>query len=261
MYKRFAGSNDGVVNAKRPVSYAGLGDFERERKSENGDYKFLMNGLTSSEKQQRSSNKNSDSHSANDFIRCGSVRGVRNGVRRTIGQLLLQCQWTKNYEEEDRGKVVVYMTSLGVVRRTWERCRSAVAILEDHLVDFERRDLGLSRQLKDEFQNRVGNDPHLGDLPAVFVDGRYFGGVDVLEKWSECGLLKHFLEPYKRASNRRSLCQKCYGFRYYPCTTCRGSKKSPTVISPQIDIPRLKCTRCDYGGLVACNECKDGYTD
>jgi len=246
MYKR-----ENFANGKRPLSFAGLSEKEI---SENMDYRFFTNEKSSGEKRRVA-----DHYEDRTFIRCGSVRGVRNGVKRTIGQLLLQCQWTKNYEEEDRGKVVIYMTSLGVVRRTWERCRQAVAILENHMVKFERRDLGFNPQLKNEFQNRLGNDPVLCDLPAIFVDGRYFGGVDVLEKWSECGLLKPFLEPYKRSSNQRSLCQKCYGFCYYPCTACRGSKKSPTVINCQIDSPRLKCTRCDYGGLVPCNECKDGY--
>lgn len=193
MLKR-ASLSEHFGSSRRPLSFSGLSETAQVSET---DYNFLMNEFSSTDKRLI---KIPDYYSYNDertFIRCGSVRGVRNGVKKTIGQLLLQCQWTvapppppfssappplsgsshfqRNYEEEDRGKVVIYLTSLGVVRRTWERCRQAVAILDNHLVEFERRDLGFSPQLKLEFQNRVGNDPELWDLPAIFVDGRYFG--------------------------------------------------------------------------------------
>jgi len=250
-------ANEKIFNGKRSLSVMEIGEFEKID-DENRDYRFSI--------QEKQLIKMPDSYTYDEersFIRCGSVRGVRNGVKRTIGQLLLQGQWTKNYEEEDKGKVIIYMTSLGIVRRTWERCRQAVALLDNHMIEFERRDLGFSRHLRSEFQNRLhgSNDSKCTDLPAIFVDGQYFGDLETLEKWSECGLLKRFLEPYKRTKNHRSLCQKCYGFCYYPCPTCRGSKKSPKIIdSSQIHNPRLKCTKCDFGGLVPCYDCKDGYT-
>jgi glutaredoxin domain-containing cysteine-rich protein 1 len=189
------------------------------------------------------------------FLRRGSVRGVKDGVKATIEHLKLQSQWKKNYEELDRGKVVIYITSLGIVRSTWDRCRHAIAILENHRINYERRDLTMCSKYVDELKNRSGQN--FIDLPKIYINGSFFGGVDKLEQWSEVGELKRLLEPYKRTSGV-SLCPTCYGFRFLPCTTCRGGKKSAVYcVSDELTI-QLRCAQCDSCGLVPCSECSNG---
>lgn len=68
---------------------------------------------------------------------------------------------------------MLYMSSLRVVRRTWEKSRKAVIILEQNQVRFERRDLSIQTALIEEFKNRTGFDS--SDLPQLFIDGDYFG--------------------------------------------------------------------------------------
>ena len=49
------------------------------------------------------------------------------------------------------------------------------------------------------------------------------------------------------------VCTKCGGFGMLPCPACGGSKKSGRRHSSNSII--LRCTFCDQGGLVRCDQC------
>ena len=49
-----------------------------------------------------------------------------------------------------------------------------------------------------------------------------------------------------------STCSKCGGYGMYPCTVCEGSRRSYTNYHGAVI---LRCTHCDKGGLMVCDEC------
>ena len=55
----------------------------------------------------------------------------------------------------------------------------------------------------------------------------------------------------------RSSCDKCGGYRFLPCTSCHGSKKSLHRNEFTEEFCALRCMQCDENGLVRCVECID----
>ncbi|GLG93354.1 Glutaredoxin domain-containing cysteine-rich protein CG31559 [Gryllus bimaculatus] len=58
----------------------------------------------------------------------GTVRGVKNRVRAGIATFLHYPD-TKNYKEKEAGKVVLYVTTMGIVRHTFQECLKVKKIL------------------------------------------------------------------------------------------------------------------------------------
>ncbi|KAG8236880.1 hypothetical protein J437_LFUL016436 [Ladona fulva] len=84
------------------------------------------------------------------------------------------------YRDKERGKVVLYTTSMGVVRRTFHKCLRVKQILRTLLVPFEERDASTSTAIREEIQRRLGsyNDSSHSSsppLPQLFVEGQYVG--------------------------------------------------------------------------------------
>ncbi|XP_015122547.1 glutaredoxin domain-containing cysteine-rich protein CG31559, partial [Diachasma alloeum] len=102
----------------------------------------------------------------------GTVRGVKNRVRAGIATFL-QNPSSKNYKQKDAGKVVVYTTSMRVVRKTTIACVKMLRILGTHMVQYEERDLFKSRQFQMELKDRVGCDNV--EVPQLFIDGHHVG--------------------------------------------------------------------------------------
>lgn len=75
------------------------------------------------------------------------------------------------------GKIVVYTTSVMVVRDTYEKCLRVNKILQTHVVRYEQRDVSLSRDDHRELIERLG--PNV-DLPQVFADGIHIGVSNLL---------------------------------------------------------------------------------
>ncbi|ROT84130.1 Glutaredoxin domain-containing cysteine-rich protein [Penaeus vannamei] len=159
--------------------------------------------------------------------------------------------------ERERGKVVVYVTTLGIVRDTYERCLRIRKILWTLLVRFEERDVFMARdtqiQLLDRLHARGVTVPH------VFLEGQYLGDAEQIERLNECGELRRLLQPYRRAASA-STCDTCGGFRLLPCTVCNGSKKSVHRNDWTLEFVALKCSSCDESGLVKCQDCAE-YKD
>ncbi|XP_068623239.1 glutaredoxin domain-containing cysteine-rich protein CG31559-like [Battus philenor] len=182
----------------------------------------------------------------------GTIRGVKNRVRAGIATFLQIQSTTKSYKEKDAGKVVVYTTTMGIVRSTYQRCVLVKKILRNLLVKFEERDVFMSMEYQDEIRDRMKSDQIL--VPQLFVDGHHIGDADTVEKLNECGELRKMLKPYK-SPDACNTCQVCGGFRLLPCRICNGSKKSLHRNHFTAEFVALKCMNCDEVGLVRCEAC------
>jgi glutaredoxin domain-containing cysteine-rich protein 1 len=75
--------------------------------------------------------------------------------------------------ERESGKVVLYLTTLGVIRETFNRCVKVRQILRTLLIKVEERDVFMSKENQHELGQRMGS--RMPTLPQVFVDGQYLG--------------------------------------------------------------------------------------
>ncbi|XP_058789359.1 glutaredoxin domain-containing cysteine-rich protein CG31559-like [Phymastichus coffea] len=181
----------------------------------------------------------------------GTVRGVKNRVRAGIATFL-ENPATKNYKAKDAGKVVVYTTTMAIVRETYYRCVMVKQILRTHMVKYEERDMYMSSELQTELKERLGCEAI--QVPQLFIDGQYIGNADKVERLNETGELRLMLKPY-RSLNACNTCQVCGGYRLLPCPICNGSKKSLHRNDFTTEFIALKCMNCDEGGLVRCQHC------
>lgn len=183
----------------------------------------------------------------------GTVRGVKNRVRNGIATFLqMQQSNIKNFKEKDAGKVVLYTTSMGVVRETYAKCANVKQILRTLLIKFEERDVFMSTEYQNEIKNRMQSDDIL--VPQLFVDGQHIGGADQVERLNETGELRQMLKIYKSIGSSFT-CPVCGGYRLLPCPSCKGSKKSVHRNHFTTEFVALKCMNCDEVGLVKCYNC------
>ncbi|KAK8406130.1 hypothetical protein O3P69_007089 [Scylla paramamosain] len=190
-------------------------------------------------------------------------RAVTSHLRTLTAHIRSKCHPTRveqdaYFMERERGKVVVYLTTLGIVRDTYERCLRIRKILWTLLVRFEERDVFMARDTQLQLLDRL-HSSHVS-VPHVFLEGQYLGDAEQIERLNECGELRRLLQPYRRAC-QVSPCDTCGGFRLLPCSVCNGSKKSVHRNDFTLEFVALKCSSCDESGLVRCVECdedKDG---
>ncbi|KJH53023.1 hypothetical protein DICVIV_00708 [Dictyocaulus viviparus] len=184
--------------------------------------------------------------------RHGSVRGRRLHVFNTIRMIRIKNQWQKDYIKEETNKVVVYITSCGILRNVWERCRDTVELLKALKIKAEFRDLNIDPSFGDELADRMRlekKDRKLlyDSLPMVYVNGEYFGNDFTLFQENEQKNLVEILRDFQG----RQDCDSCQGSGYTVCTFCRGGKKAKKTFRVQ-----LRCTRCDRNGIAPCRSCK-----
>jgi glutaredoxin domain-containing cysteine-rich protein 1 len=79
----------------------------------------------------------------------------------------------QSYAEREHGKVVVYTTSMGVVRQTFQRCLQVQRILGTLLINYEERDVSMNRQVQQELKERMNRNRVV--IPQVFVEGQLLG--------------------------------------------------------------------------------------
>ncbi|KAF2361389.1 Glutaredoxin [Trinorchestia longiramus] len=147
----------------------------------------------------------------------------------------------------------MFVTSLGIVRHTFERCQSIRKILWNLMVQFEERDVFMNRDTQLQLLDRLNSK--IVSLPHVFIEGQYLGGADLIEQLNENGELRRLLQPYRVQSPHPSPCDACGGYRMLPCPVCCGSKKSLNRNHFTLEFVALKCCCCDESGLVPCSEC------
>ncbi|KAI3786798.1 hypothetical protein L1987_40779 [Smallanthus sonchifolius] len=146
-------------------------------------------------------------------------------------------------------RVVVYMTSLGAVRPTFDACRAVRSILQGFRVAVDERDLSMDSSFREELQKimSAGGRSNLG-LPRVFIGGRYVGDAEDMRQLNETGELKKLVEGLPAVS--RGVCEGCGDFRFIICSDCNGSRKCYR----EKGVFR-GCTACNKNGLIRCPSC------
>ncbi|KAF3663896.1 putative RNA polymerase II transcriptional coactivator KELP-like [Capsicum annuum] len=145
--------------------------------------------------------------------------------------------------------LVVYTTSLGGVRRTFEDCNKVRLILESHRVVFDERDVSLHGEFRQELKELLGEGED-ASVPRLFVKGRYIGGVEEVVNLNETKRLGRILN-YARVERGpgRLGCEGCGGARFVPCFDCGGSCK---VVNGDA---KERCPQCNENGLIHCPIC------
>ncbi|KAJ8632984.1 hypothetical protein MRB53_026320 [Persea americana] len=143
-------------------------------------------------------------------------------------------------------RIVVYLTSLHVVRRTFEDCRTVQSILRGFRLWIDERDLSMDSGFLEELKSILGKEDLA--LPQVFIGGRYLGGVEEIQNLYETGELKQVLDGFPTA--KPGVCNRCGGLRFVLCGNCNGSRK---YYSEKGGF-RI-CFLCNENGLVRCPSC------
>ncbi|XP_044461454.1 uncharacterized protein At5g39865-like [Mangifera indica] len=145
-------------------------------------------------------------------------------------------------------RIVVYLTSLRGIRRTYEDCYAVRMIFRGFRVWVDERDISMDAAYKKELQSIFGG--RKVDLPQVFIRGKYVGGADVLKSMFETGELARVLEGFPR-QQLGQVCGTCGDVRFVPCDICSGSRK---VFDEDEDM-RKRCLECNENGLIKCPDC------
>ena len=156
---------------------------------------------------------------------------------------------------DSQRKVVLYLTSLRGIRKTFEDCWATKSILHGYGVRIDERDLSLHGGFKEELHASLGS---AGRLPQVFVDGEHLGSAEDVRRLHEAGELSKALEACEMAppsvggkGAALEACSGCGGVRFVPCEECSGSCK---VFLEELDSFR-RCPDCNENGLVRCPLC------
>ncbi|XP_010535358.1 PREDICTED: uncharacterized protein At5g39865 [Tarenaya hassleriana] len=143
--------------------------------------------------------------------------------------------------------VVVYFTSLRVVRTTFEECKAVRSILRGFRVRMDERDLAMDGSFAGELRGIFGEEEEQ-KLPRVFIGGRYVGGGEEVKQLHEMGELKKMVEGM--AGVEAGDCEGCGGQGFVPCDECHGSHK---LYSDKLGF--RTCFSCNENGLIRCPSC------
>ncbi|XP_047320932.1 uncharacterized protein At5g39865 [Impatiens glandulifera] len=139
-------------------------------------------------------------------------------------------------------RIIVYYTSLRVVRTTFDDCKDVLSILRGFRVSIDERDLAMDSKFMDELKGILKRKSSIS-LPRIFIEGRYIGGADEIRHLNEAGELKKCLQAIPPAVG--GVCESCGGFRFILCDECSGSRK---IFSDKTGF--RSCTACNENGLM-----------
>ncbi|KAJ7959855.1 putative Glutaredoxin family protein [Quillaja saponaria] len=143
-------------------------------------------------------------------------------------------------------RIVVYFTSLNVVRSTFYDCKTVRSILRGFRVSIDERDLSMDSRFLTELQGILGQSKLT--LPRVFIGGRYIGGAEEVRQLNETGELKKLIVGLPVVEP--GVCDVCGGHRFILCDDCNGSHKLYTEKAGF-----KTCTTCNENGLIRCSSC------
>ncbi|KAJ6713969.1 GLUTAREDOXIN (GRX) FAMILY PROTEIN [Salix viminalis] len=147
---------------------------------------------------------------------------------------------------EDR--IVVYLTSLRGVRRTYEDCYAVRMIFRGFRVWIDERDVSMDSAYKKELQSVLGEKNV--SLPQVFIKGDHVGGAEVIKQMFETGELVRVLDRFPR-QKPGFVCEGCGDARFVPCGNCSGSRK----LFDEDEGVLKRCLECNENGLIRCPDC------
>ncbi|XP_027334081.1 uncharacterized protein At5g39865 [Abrus precatorius] len=146
-------------------------------------------------------------------------------------------------------RVVVYFTSLRVVRPTFEDCKTVCSILRGFRVALDERDVSMDSGFLSELRRVTGRKTGF-TLPRVFINGRYVGGAEEVRWLHESGELKKLLEGLPAADSHLRSCHVCDDHRFVLCGECSGARK---VYAEKGGFKT--CAACNESGLIRCISC------
>ncbi|RWS25630.1 glutaredoxin domain-containing cysteine-rich protein-like protein [Leptotrombidium deliense] len=171
----------------------------------------------------------------------GSVRGFKHCVRQTITSFYNNFI-SKFVIMRKKKEIFVFYIQL-----QWELYETLLKIVE-------KRDIYVNSEFRNELEQRLKQII----VPCLFVNGKYFGDVESIERLNECGKLTQLLIDFKVSSKLCSslfkTCVCCGNARFIPCSICHGSKKS-FIHHFTTDSITLRCSRCNATGLIKCQLC------
>ncbi|KAI3427846.1 Glutaredoxin domain-containing protein, partial [Psidium guajava] len=135
----------------------------------------------------------------------------------------LQSKLLPSSSDQEKPAVVVYFTSLRVVRKTFDDCRAVRSILRGLRVPVDERDLSMDSRFVAELQGILGRKRL--SLPCVLVRGRLVGGAEEVRKLHESGELRALVAGGASPAAEPGACGACGGLRYAVCERCSGSRK------------------------------------
>lgn len=184
----------------------------------------------------------------------GTVRGRKHLVRSVLELFGPNTQFDSPLQErlftEEKGKIVVYVTSVQAVRPRYEACQRVLKIFELMQLKIQVKDIAMDSRFISELESRLPESI----VPQVFVSFIHIGDVDRICALNESGQLSTMLSGFEKRSIQP--CGECGGFGYRPCSWCQGSKKSIMhSFSKDPGANALRCTVCNENGLEKCPSC------
>eukprot|EP00047_Mylnosiga_fluctuans_P023378 m.137204 g.137204 ORF g.137204 m.137204 type:complete len:608 (+) comp9563_c0_seq4:58-1881(+) len=184
----------------------------------------------------------------------GTVRGKKNLVRSVLQLFGPNTTFASPLEErlynEEKGKIVVYVTSVQAVRDVYEKCQRVLKIFELLRLKIQVKDIAMDSRFITELEERMPGS----SVPQVFVSFINIGGAERIQELNESGQLAPMFPGFEQRS--AAPCRACGGYGWMPCTWCQGSKKSIAhSFSREPGKNALRCTVCNENGLQRCEEC------
>lgn len=257
---------------RKNISFRTLEELDTKLTSKPTELKKSESARTDFRKNDRVKTELRKTHSVNPESRTGSapVAAVESGGIKPVRENIFVLKDRLEREKEGKGPpvkwdplrdypekcppggadtVVLYTTSLGGVRRTYEDSNRVRSILESHRVVFDERDVALHGGFLSELRELLAGEETVR-VPRLFVKGRYVGGVEEVVGLNETGRLGRLMS-WARVERGVVGCGGCGGARFVPCLECGGSCK--VVVGDRKE--KERCPECNENGLMLCPAC------